>query len=196
MTGTNLVKTIPLIGNALYTSLVGGTQPGPATLIRFYAWHIFGLTLAAGILVVWHIFRVRRDGGIAVPPPPCARIKPASPASSWCGVKCWRCCWLAAGCCCWPLSLRRPLAAPINPSCSRSGDGTRPLVLPVGAADAQAGQPFLVGGGRSAGRAAALFPHPLHFPKTCQGRTGTLVPERQPSRPGGDDPRPAGDDRS
>jgi hypothetical protein len=27
------------------------------------------LTLAAGILVVWHAFRVRRDGGIAVPPP-------------------------------------------------------------------------------------------------------------------------------
>jgi quinol-cytochrome oxidoreductase complex cytochrome b subunit len=38
-------------------------------LIRFYAWHIFGLALAAGILVTWHIFRIRRDGGIAVPPP-------------------------------------------------------------------------------------------------------------------------------
>ncbi|HEY5270394.1 MAG TPA: cytochrome b N-terminal domain-containing protein [Anaerolineales bacterium] len=70
VTGTNLVKSIPLIGNALYMMLVGGTQPGPATLIRFYGWHIFGLALAAGILVAWHIFRVRRDGGIAVPPPP------------------------------------------------------------------------------------------------------------------------------
>jgi len=70
VTGTNLVKSIPLIGNVLYTIMVGGTQPGPATLIRFYGWHIFGLTLTAGILVAWHIFRVRRDGGIAVPPPP------------------------------------------------------------------------------------------------------------------------------
>ena len=67
--GTNLVKSIPLIGGGLYTILVGGSQPGPATLIRFYGWHIFGLTLAAGILVAWHAFRVRRDGGIAVPPP-------------------------------------------------------------------------------------------------------------------------------
>ena len=67
--GTNLIKSIPLIGAALYGSLVGGTEPGPATLIRFYGWHIFGLMLAAGILVVWHIFRIRRDGGIAVPPP-------------------------------------------------------------------------------------------------------------------------------
>ena len=46
-----------------------GGQPGPATLIRFYGWHVFGLMLIAGILLVWHIFRVRRDGGIAVPPP-------------------------------------------------------------------------------------------------------------------------------
>jgi len=67
--GTNLIKTIPLIGNALYIVLTGGTQPGLPTLIRFYAWHIFGLTLGATILMVWHAFRVRRDGGIAVPPP-------------------------------------------------------------------------------------------------------------------------------
>jgi quinol-cytochrome oxidoreductase complex cytochrome b subunit len=69
VTGTNLVRTIPLLGPPLYTLLVGGAQPGPATLIRFYGWHIFGLALAAGILVAWHIFRVRRDGGIALPPP-------------------------------------------------------------------------------------------------------------------------------
>jgi quinol-cytochrome oxidoreductase complex cytochrome b subunit len=67
--GTNLVKSIPWIGNPFYTILVGGSQPGPATLIRFYGWHIFGLTLLAGILAAWHAFRVRRDGGIAVPPP-------------------------------------------------------------------------------------------------------------------------------
>jgi len=67
--GTNLVKSIPLLGNGLFILLVGGSQPGQATLIRFYGWHIFGLSLVAGILLVWHLFRVRRDGGIAVPPP-------------------------------------------------------------------------------------------------------------------------------
>lgn len=67
--GTNLVKSIPWIGNALYQLLVGGAQPGAATLLRFYAWHIFGLTLPGAVLLIWHIFRVRRDGGIAVPPP-------------------------------------------------------------------------------------------------------------------------------
>jgi quinol-cytochrome oxidoreductase complex cytochrome b subunit len=67
--GTNLIKTIPWIGTSLYIILTGATQPNIATLIRFYTWHIFGLALGAAILLVWHIFRVRRDGGIAVPPP-------------------------------------------------------------------------------------------------------------------------------
>jgi ubiquinol-cytochrome c reductase cytochrome b subunit len=67
--GTNLVHSIPLVGGSLYAALVGGSQVGASTLIRFYAWHLFGLTLVLLILLVWHIFRVRRDGGIAVPPP-------------------------------------------------------------------------------------------------------------------------------
>lgn len=67
--GTNLIKTIPFIGDSLYRALIGGVQPGSATLIRFYAWHIFGLMLPASFLIGWHAFRVRRDGGIALPPP-------------------------------------------------------------------------------------------------------------------------------
>lgn len=67
--GTNLMKTIPLIGVTLYRVIMGGDQPGAASLIRFYTWHIFGLTLTLVGMGVWHLFRVRRDGGIAVPPP-------------------------------------------------------------------------------------------------------------------------------
>ena len=67
--GTNLLKTIPGIGEGLYRFVMGGPEAGPAALTRFYAWHIFGLALGAAILIGWHAFRVRRDGGIAVPPP-------------------------------------------------------------------------------------------------------------------------------
>jgi len=67
--GTNLIKTIPMIGPGLYAVVMGGSQAGAATVVRFYAWHIFGLTLVLIIVGVWHLFRVRRDGGIAVPPP-------------------------------------------------------------------------------------------------------------------------------
>jgi quinol-cytochrome oxidoreductase complex cytochrome b subunit len=67
--GTNLIKAIPRIGNQLYEFVIGGVQPGSVTLLRFYSWHTFGLTLAMVIIGIWHIFRIRRDGGIAVPPP-------------------------------------------------------------------------------------------------------------------------------
>lgn len=63
--GTSLLKEIPLIGNAVYQIIVGGLDIGPATTIRFYAWHVIGLTLIVVILIAWHAFKVRRDGGIS-----------------------------------------------------------------------------------------------------------------------------------
>jgi ubiquinol-cytochrome c reductase cytochrome b subunit len=69
VTGTNLLKTIPFIGNFLFRIAVGGGEACSTALLRFYTWHIFGLTIIAVILGAWHAFRVRRDGGIAVPPP-------------------------------------------------------------------------------------------------------------------------------
>jgi quinol-cytochrome oxidoreductase complex cytochrome b subunit len=68
-TGTNLLKTIPLIGNFIFRIAVGGGEACSTALLRFYTWHIFGLTIIVFILGFWHAFRVRRDGGIAVPPP-------------------------------------------------------------------------------------------------------------------------------
>lgn len=65
LVGTNLIKTIPFIGAGLYSAIVGGDQISSATPVRFYAWHIFGLMLPAFVILVWHLFKVRRDGGIA-----------------------------------------------------------------------------------------------------------------------------------
>ena len=67
--GTRLLKSVPLAGDWLYRFVVGGSQVGPVTLTRFYAWHIFALVILLVFGVIWHVFRVRRDGGIAVPPP-------------------------------------------------------------------------------------------------------------------------------
>jgi quinol-cytochrome oxidoreductase complex cytochrome b subunit len=68
-TGTNLLKTIPFIGEFLFRVAVGGGAACATALLRFYTWHIFGLTILIVILGFWHAFRVRRDRGIAVPPP-------------------------------------------------------------------------------------------------------------------------------
>ena len=76
LVGTNLLKTIPGIGPALYGLVVGGSEISGDTIVRFFGWHIFGLTLLAVAAVGWHIFRVRRDGGIS------SRPKPEAPATS------------------------------------------------------------------------------------------------------------------
>lgn len=63
--GTNLLKNIPWIGNGLYRLVVGGNAINAATVVRLYGWHIFGLTVVTAFAIGWHIFRVRRDGGIS-----------------------------------------------------------------------------------------------------------------------------------
>jgi quinol-cytochrome oxidoreductase complex cytochrome b subunit len=65
VTGTNLVNAIPAVGPTLYRILIGGQAVGQATLLRFYAWHVLGLALVVAVLIAWHSFRVRRDGGIS-----------------------------------------------------------------------------------------------------------------------------------
>ena len=45
--------------------LLGGTTIEQATLIRFYVLHCFILPLATVALVFYHMWRVRKDGGLA-----------------------------------------------------------------------------------------------------------------------------------
>jgi len=65
LVGTNLLKVIPVVGESLYTLAVGGSAIGDQTIVRFYGWHIYGFFIVALVFLVWHIFRVRRDGGIS-----------------------------------------------------------------------------------------------------------------------------------
>ncbi len=60
--GTNLVNYIPVLGNTLRDLLLGGAQIGQATLLRFYALHVFVLPAALTVLLAVHIWRVRKDG--------------------------------------------------------------------------------------------------------------------------------------
>ncbi|HKJ27278.1 MAG TPA: cytochrome b N-terminal domain-containing protein [Anaerolineales bacterium] len=68
LVGTNLLKTVPWVGDALFQVAVGSSTIGEQTIVRFYGWHIYGLSLIALFFVGWHIFRVRRDGGISTSP--------------------------------------------------------------------------------------------------------------------------------
>jgi quinol-cytochrome oxidoreductase complex cytochrome b subunit len=60
--GTNLVNYVPVLGGILRDLLLGGAQIGQATLLRFYALHVFVLPAALTVLLALHIWRVRKDG--------------------------------------------------------------------------------------------------------------------------------------
>jgi quinol-cytochrome oxidoreductase complex cytochrome b subunit len=63
--GTNIAGYAPVVGSAMRTMLLGGTEVGQNALIRFYTLHVALLPLLITLLVSLHIWRVRKDGGLA-----------------------------------------------------------------------------------------------------------------------------------
>jgi quinol-cytochrome oxidoreductase complex cytochrome b subunit len=63
--GTNIAAAIPWIGSDVRELLIGGRTIEQATLIRFYVLHVFFLPLGLGVLFAYHMWRVRKDGGLA-----------------------------------------------------------------------------------------------------------------------------------
>ena len=62
---TNMLDHVPAMGSALQWLVVGGSSVGAATLVRFYALHVAILPFAMLLLVALHLWRIRRDGGLA-----------------------------------------------------------------------------------------------------------------------------------
>jgi ubiquinol-cytochrome c reductase cytochrome b subunit len=58
---------IPLVGDAVVRFLRGGAMVGQPTLGRFFALHVMGFPLVFGLLLLFHLFCVRR-AGISRPP--------------------------------------------------------------------------------------------------------------------------------
>ncbi|MBP1606874.1 MAG: Cytochrome b/b6 domain protein [Acidobacteria bacterium] len=63
--GTNIASSIPWIGPTVRELLIGGRTIEQATLIRFYVLHCIMLPGALGVLFAYHMWRVRKDGGLA-----------------------------------------------------------------------------------------------------------------------------------
>ena len=63
--GTNIASSVPLIGPAMRELLIGGRTIEQATLIRFYVLHVLFLPMLIGALFGYHMWRVRKDGGLA-----------------------------------------------------------------------------------------------------------------------------------
>jgi quinol-cytochrome oxidoreductase complex cytochrome b subunit len=63
--GTNIASSIPFAGPTIRELLIGGRTIEQPTLIRFYVLHILVLPAALGALFAYHMWRVRKDGGLA-----------------------------------------------------------------------------------------------------------------------------------
>ena len=77
----NMLDYIPWVGGFLKRVLLGGREVGQAALIRFYMLHVAFLPGLMLGLVVLHVWRVRKDGGLAREPegPENASTVPAWP---------------------------------------------------------------------------------------------------------------------
>lgn len=63
--GTNIASYAPVLGDQVRAILLGGADVGQNALIRFYALHIIVLPFVIIVLISLHIWRVRKDGGLA-----------------------------------------------------------------------------------------------------------------------------------
>jgi len=63
--GTNIASAAPLVGEKIRFLLLGGNQIEQNTLLRFYVLHCFFLPAVVLFLFLWHMWRVRKDGGLA-----------------------------------------------------------------------------------------------------------------------------------
>jgi quinol-cytochrome oxidoreductase complex cytochrome b subunit len=59
--GTAMAGFVPLVGEVVSEALLGGSEVGAATLLRFYVLHVAVLPTALTLLVVIHLWRWRKD---------------------------------------------------------------------------------------------------------------------------------------
>lgn len=65
--GANLAVYIPLIGPDVARFLLGGSDIGPETLLRSFAFHAGFVPLLLVVFTGLHLWRIRKDGGLAAP---------------------------------------------------------------------------------------------------------------------------------
>jgi len=63
--GTSVAAYEPLMGKIVKATLLGGPEVGQEALTRFYALHIMIIPAAIALLTSLHMWRVRKDGGLA-----------------------------------------------------------------------------------------------------------------------------------
>ena len=63
--GTSIASYEPLMGALVKNILLGGPEVGQDALTRFYALHVMVIPAVLALIISLHIWRVRKDGGLA-----------------------------------------------------------------------------------------------------------------------------------
>lgn len=63
--GTSVAGYEPIMGSTIKAILLGGPEVGQEALTRFYALHVMIIPAAIALVTSLHIWRVRKDGGLA-----------------------------------------------------------------------------------------------------------------------------------
>ncbi|MBT3239453.1 MAG: DUF4405 domain-containing protein [Chloroflexi bacterium] len=63
--GTSIAGYAPVIGPPMQKILLGGAEVGQESLVRFYALHVMVIPTFLLLLISIHLWRVRKDGGMA-----------------------------------------------------------------------------------------------------------------------------------
>jgi len=74
--GTSVASYEPLMGATIKQMLLGGPEVGQEALTRFYALHVMLIPMILALLISLHVWRVRKDGGLAA-----NEVKPADDKS-------------------------------------------------------------------------------------------------------------------
>ncbi|MEW6368560.1 MAG: cytochrome b N-terminal domain-containing protein [Acidobacteriota bacterium] len=64
--GTNIARAAPLLGEQMRYLLLGGNTIDQNALLRFYVLHCIFLPAALLLMFSYHMWRIRKDGGMAV----------------------------------------------------------------------------------------------------------------------------------
>jgi quinol-cytochrome oxidoreductase complex cytochrome b subunit len=67
LTAIHLPPLVPPLGDLTRWGLLGADTVGQEALIRFYVLHVAILPVIMGIFIVYHMWRIRKDGGISSP---------------------------------------------------------------------------------------------------------------------------------
>jgi quinol-cytochrome oxidoreductase complex cytochrome b subunit len=77
--GTGIAAYAPGVGEQLRYLLLGGNTIGAAALLRFYVLHCVILPLIAALLIGYHVWRIRKDGGLSAPATTQRQLLPSWP---------------------------------------------------------------------------------------------------------------------